>query len=821
MLNHDISTADALAHLSFPDTSSLDDLGGYNRRRFLQLVGMGVGSAAFGGIAGAVAQGLIPSEAHEAWAAGPVGPNDGIVVLMGMYGGNDGLNTVVPYTNGLYYDYRQNLAIAQNQVLAIDGNVGLHPGLPFLKSMYDSGQVAILQGLGYANPDLSHFSSMAYWMSGLTGGVPNSGWVGRWMDIAGGPSDLFQAVTIGSSVPLHMVGATRRATSIPESGIDFGGRSEPSDLLLYNAIRQFSVGSGNRGPWHDAIAVAERGQIEVAQAVSPLFAAALPESEIVKKMTIAARLINANLGLRVIDASWGDFDTHSDQPWDHTARMVEFNAGLQAFFTTLDPQFSQQVSVVTFSEFGRTPWSNDSFGTDHGTANNHFVIGANVRGGLYGQQPSLAGMRRWDRLQHTTDFRSMYASVLDQWLGGGAGQVLGANYEQFPVFNSLGGDGVGTPPSGVAYSEFVGITPARIMDSRNGLGTTKAKLGAGSTRSLQVTGKGGVPASGVLAAVVNVTAVGGSGPSFFTVYPTGTGRPNTSTLNLVNGEAVPNLALAMIGSSGRINIFNSTGSADCIVDVVGYFRPETSSKFTPVTPRRIVDSRDGTGVALARVGHGATIDVQVAGNGGVAGDADSVVMNVTVTNPSATSYITVWPTGQPMPTVSSLNFVAGQTVPNLVITKLGAGGKVTMRNDAGSTDVIADVLGYFSAGSSGRLTPLAPNRILDTRTDGGARRPVGQTPMTLAIAGRGGVPPSGASAVVLNLTGTEGNSGTYVTAYPSGGALPITSNVNLTYPGQTRANLVICKLGPNGAIDLYNDKGQVHLIADVVGYFTG
>jgi uncharacterized protein (DUF1501 family) len=817
MLNHDISTADALAQLSFRD----DGPNGYNRRKFLQMIAMGAGGAALGSIGGPLFDGVIGNQLRDAWASGPIGPQDGVLVIVGMYGGNDGMNTVIPYTNGKYYDYRQGLAIPQNQVLAIDGNVGLHPNLTFLKSLYDSGQVAIVQGLGVLtnDPDLSHFSSMARWMS-ASDGPPSSGWIGRWTDGLGGAQDIFQTATVGSSVPLHLVGNTRRGTAIPEGGLDFGGGTDPSDQRMNAAMRAFANSSGGRGPWHDAIALAERSQIDVAQTVGPLFAAALPDSEIAKKLTIAARLINADLGLRVIDTSWGDFDTHAHEPYDHGQRMMELDEGLAQFFGSLDGRFSSRVTVMTFSEFGRTPWSNDSTGTDHGTTNNHFVIGSSVRGGLYGQQPSLVNLKRWDRTVPTVDYRSLYATVLDSWLGGGASAVLGGNFENLGLFNSPGTGGVGTPPTGVQFSDFVGLPPVRILDSRIGMNTAKSPMAPASTRSVQVTGRGGVPTTGVMAAVLNITAVNSTMPSFFTVWPAGTTRPNASTLNVAGGDVVPNLAVAMIGDSGRVNIFNSTGSVDCIVDVVGYFLDGNSSRYTPLTPQRILDTRDGTGAPKTSIGPRGVLDLQVAGHGGVVGDADSVVMNVTVTGPTATSYITVWPTGQTMPTASNLNMIRNQTAPNLVIAKLGAGGRVSMLNDAGNTHLIADVLGYFKPGVGARLTPVTPQRVLDTRSGIGApTAPIGQTPLVLGIAGHGGVPVAGASAVILNVTAVQGSSGTYVTVYPSGETRPIASNLNVD-AGQIRANLVISKIGANGAVELFNDKGAVHLIADVVGYFT-
>ena len=195
MIDPDISTADALRLLTARDNI---DAAGMDRRRFLQMMGWGVGAGAlFGGLGEVLAADLLPGRLREAWATTPVGPNEGILVLIGQFGGSDGLNVVVPHSNSLYYEQHGDVAIPAAQVLPINGQVGLHPNLPYLKSLYDAGQVAIVQGVGYANPDLSHFSSMALWMHGKVGGGLNNGWVGRWLDGLGG-DDPFRA---SSSAP--------------------------------------------------------------------------------------------------------------------------------------------------------------------------------------------------------------------------------------------------------------------------------------------------------------------------------------------------------------------------------------------------------------------------------------------------------------------------------------------------------------------------------------------------------------------------------------------------------------------------------------------
>jgi hypothetical protein len=212
----------------------------------------------------------------------------------------------------------------------------------------------------------------------------------------------------------------------------------------------------------------------------------------------------------------------------------------------------------------------------------------------------------------------------------------------------------------------------------------------------------------------------------------------------------------------------------------------------------------------------------VAGRGGVPGNASAVVLNVTATQPSTGGYFTVWPRGADQPLASNVNFTAGQTIPNLVVAKVGANGQVSFYNNQGSTHAIVDVLGFFPAGSDyGGLTPA---RLMDTRP--GQSTVDGQAAGTgaigsggirhLTVAGRGGVP-GNASAVVLNVTATQPSTGGYFTVWPRGADQPLASNVNFT-AGQTIANLVVAKVGANGQVSFYNNQGSTHAIVDVLGY---
>lgn len=254
--------------------------------------------------------------------------------------------------------------------------------------------------------------------------------------------------------------------------------------------------------------------------------------------------------------------------------------------------------------------------------------------------------------------------------------------------------------------------------------------------------------------------------------------------------------------------------------------PDWSGSYISLPPNRILDTREGVGAPKAMVGQGQSIDLTVLGVGGVpATGVSGVILNVTATNPTAASFVTVWPTGDGRPTASSLNFSAGETIPNTVTAHVGAGGKISLFNATGAVDLVADVVGYFSAGEAlgARQVSLAPSRILDTREPIGvpaAQKVAGGSAITVKVLGVGGVPlNTGVSAVILNVTATEPDAASFVTVWPTGEDQPVASSLNFV-PGQTVPNQVFAKVGANGSINLFNAAGSVHLVADVVGYFT-
>src|SRR5712691_689211 len=394
--------------------------------------------------------------------------------------------------------------------------------------------------------------------------------------------------------------------------------------------------------------------------------------------------------------------------------------------------------------------------------------------------------------------------------------------------------------------QYKPLVPARILDTRDGTGGFFAPVGQNQSIAVQIAGQGGVPlmtsATPPSAVVLNVTVTNPTSPSYLTVYPTGVSRPTASNLNFIAHQTVPNLVEVSIGPDGKVNVYNAFGNVDVVFDVQGWVTTQgtvsgTDGLFRPLVPARILDTRFGTGGFSAPLGPGQTIHLQVAGAGGVPGalsatPPEAVVLNVTATNPTAPSYLTIFPTGSARPIVSNLNFVAGQTVPNRVEVKLGNGGQVDIFNAAGMVNVIADVNGWFTDGSDptaagGATSGLTPARVLDTRDGtGGFHAPIGPAgTIFLQVAGNGGVPKMSdavpPTAVILNVSVTNASAPSNLTLFPSDAVTqpPNTSDLNFV-AGQTVPNLVVVKLGADGKIGIYNVGGSTDVIVDALGWFN-
>ena len=369
-------------------------------------------------------------------------------------------------------------------------------------------------------------------------------------------------------------------------------------------------------------------------------------------------------------------------------------------------------------------------------------------------------------------------------------------------------------------SRYVPMTPVRILDSR-----LTTSVGAQSAITLQVAGTHGVPAD-ASAASLNVTVTNTRAPGYVTVWPTGGTRPVVSNLNFVAGQTVPNLVTVKVGTGGTVSLFNSSWTAvDLVVDLGGYYAlgaPTAGGGTVTVTPNRVLDTRIGLGGPKA-IAAGADLPLTVTG-GVVPADAVAVLLNLTVAGPTWPGWVAAYPAGIAAPIVSNVNFVGGETRANLALVKVGAGGVVNIRNgSAAATDVVADIMGYITgSGTAGAYRAAdQPVRILDTRIGSGRFGPIpAYTAVTLQVTGRGGVPTSGVTAVILNVTVTECSGPGYITAYASGGTAPGTSNLNFL-AGSTVPNQVVVAVGADGAVILSNTSfGSVQLIADIQGYIV-
>lgn len=371
--------------------------------------------------------------------------------------------------------------------------------------------------------------------------------------------------------------------------------------------------------------------------------------------------------------------------------------------------------------------------------------------------------------------------------------------------------------------DYVPVPPERLLETRNlpQIGYSGPKPAAGDTVQLQVTGVGdaNIPAD-AKAVVLNVTGTDATADGHVTVWPCGAPRPLASNLNLVAGGTRPNLVVSGVGTGGKVCLYTNAGT-QLIADVMGWY-PATSS-LNPVTPERLLDTRDGSQVGYTgskpTPGQIVELDVTGVGAANVPDDAKAVVLNVTGVGPSEDGYVTVWPCGSPQPLTSNLNVRAGEINANLVVVGVGAAGKVCLYTKGGA-HLVADIDGWLPAGSP--YTSVEPERLLETRplpTVGynGPKPAPGQT-IELDVTGVGNTNiPDDASAVVLNVTGTNATGDGYVTVWPCGSPKPLASNLNLN-TDDTKPNLVISGIGANGRVCLYTKAGT-HLVADVSGYY--
>ncbi|MHB8508784.1 MAG: glycosyl hydrolase family 18 protein [Candidatus Dormibacteria bacterium] len=408
--------------------------------------------------------------------------------------------------------------------------------------------------------------------------------------------------------------------------------------------------------------------------------------------------------------------------------------------------------------------------------------------------------------------------------------ALGYDHGSTDLWSAIAARFFGTQANASSYHP---LDPARVVDTRTGLGLPMARLAAGSTSSVQFLGRGGVPTSGVSAVVLNLTAVNASSQTFFTLSPGGTARPDTSDLNVGTGTARANLVTAQLSPAGNLDLYNAFGQVDVVIDVEGYYSAGTSpdGRYRPLQPARILDTR----ISGGRLGPGQSLDLQVAGASSTGGGADgvpatgaeAVLLNLTVANPTAQGFVTAFPSdGSTRPSASTLNFDVGEAVPNRVAVKLGPSGKITIYNALGQTDIVVDINGWFTdssvTGSAGGLfTPVPRLRLADTRVSGSPLQPGQDLP--IRIAGADQVPPTSSQtpplAAVLNVTSVNSTLTSFIECWPSYSADPKTSDLNWT-PAKVVTNQVIVRLGPDGGINVVNGSGTTDVVIVLAGWIS-
>lgn len=387
---------------------------------------------------------LAESAPSEWLTSRPGIPDERVLVVIQLSGGNDGLNTVVPFGQDAYYKSRPRIAVARDQILTLDGirGIGLHPQMAALKEMLDEGMASIVQGVGYPNPNRSHFASMDVWHTGDTRSNKGQGWLGKALDQTAAkiPNPM---IAIGSTAPLAGLGKQSRAVSFQNASLFRWHGSDVHDtleepyqkmnraLLAADAAESDDQAAFVRRTAMNAQVASEQIRRAVAQGPTTSF----PGGRLANQLQMVAAMIRANLPTRVYYVGLGGFDTHANQPGRHQGILRQFAESVRDFYRELKA-IGQDGRVLTlaFSEFGRRVAQNASGGTDHGAAGPMFLFGDMIRPGLLGKHPSLSRLNRGD-LIHTVDFRSIYTSVLEQWLKTDSHKVLGKRFRPAEVLN--------------------------------------------------------------------------------------------------------------------------------------------------------------------------------------------------------------------------------------------------------------------------------------------------------------------------------------------------------------------------------------------------
>ncbi len=391
------------------------------------------------------------------------GKDSTILVVLQMAGGNDGLNTVIPHGSDYYYKSRPRIGIKADQVLKINDQIGLNPGLKGFKDLYDQGSLAIVQGVGYPNPNRSHFRSTEIWQTASDSEkFEKYGWIGRYFDNACNGCDPTIGVSVGRQMPQAFAAKIPKGVSVDnpqnyrfissENGADGQTMEQSYRELNGQMVEENSGGSiggisglapqqnqrkGSVMDFLERTALDAQVSSDEIRAISARVdtKGIYPGSQLGNSLKLVAKLIGGGLPTRIFYVSQGGYDTHTNQVGTHQRLLQDLGDSVKAFTDDLKAQGNMpRVMVMTFSEFGRRVSDNANSGTDHGAAAPMFVIGQHVKAGLLGQYPSLAPADLFEGdIKYTVDFRSVYASVLENWLRTRSEPILGRKFQPLPL----------------------------------------------------------------------------------------------------------------------------------------------------------------------------------------------------------------------------------------------------------------------------------------------------------------------------------------------------------------------------------------------------
>jgi uncharacterized protein (DUF1501 family) len=483
-----------------------------------------------------------------------------ILVIIQLAGGNDGLNMVIPYADPAYAAARPNIAIPTAQVLQLNSSVGLHPNFTRVKSRFDRGQVAVVQGVSYPNPNRSHFRGTDIWESAVPDRLEAKGWVGRYLENCGCQrSDHLEAMTVGSSqtagtfwTEMALVPAVASISSFRYTGINNGNTTQRNSEIqtLRDGLAQAEGTAEGEFLRQSILTALTDADILAAAAGSYTPRGSYPNNGFGNAMKLVAQMIGANVGTQIYYVSLGGFDTHSGQVAAQASLFATLDQSIEGFLTDMDGiSRTSDVTLMTFSEFGRRVAQNGSAGTDHGVAAPMFVIGGGLTGGLYGTYPSLTDLTSGD-LKMKVDFRQVYGTVLQGWLGMSQSTVLGSDFGTLPIFSGSSPTPTPNPQPGPTCGPP--RSPVHVQASPTGDGRLSVTVAAGVGNLQEI--RFGAAQN----AIVDVPG-GQSGPGNFSIRPTGTAQ--TSFFVRKQGGGAATVPIVVVDDCGEWPTFVGGGAS--------------------------------------------------------------------------------------------------------------------------------------------------------------------------------------------------------------------------------------------------------------------